>query len=144
VNDPTATLTPFILDASVLRAIARGEPDILGFIQALDAGRRPLVIPALAITGASLEVRSEEADDLMAGIELLDMVTIAPLAGAEQAARLAAVMVIAGLDSWDAHVAAVADASRCPIITLDVAKWQSPSTALDQPLQIIEIADPGD
>jgi hypothetical protein len=39
-------------------------------------------------------VRSEEADDLMAGIELLDMVTVAPLGGAEQAARLAAVMAI--------------------------------------------------
>jgi hypothetical protein len=97
VNDPAPTLNPFILDCSVLKATAHADPDILGFMAMLDARGQPLVIPALAITGASLDVHNEEAD-----------------------------------------------ASACPIVTLDTAKWQQPAAALDQPLQIIEIADPGD
>ena len=72
------TPTPIILDTSVLTAVARGDPDIIGLIQAYDARPQPIVIPALAITGASLDTRSEEADDLLAGLELLDSVTVAP------------------------------------------------------------------
>jgi hypothetical protein len=39
-------------------------------------------------------------------------------------------------------VAAVADASVCPILTLDAGKWRQHSGELDEPLHIIEIADP--
>jgi len=55
---------------------------------------------------------------------------------------LAAVIARTGLDPWDAHVAAVADASVCPILTLDAGKWRQHSGDLDEPLHIIEIADP--
>ena len=34
-----------------------------------------MVIPALAITGASLDVRSEEGDDLLGGLDLFDQVS---------------------------------------------------------------------
>ena len=101
-----------------------------------------LVIPALAIAGASLDARSEEADDLLGGLELLENVTIAPLRGTEQAARLADIIARTGLDPWDAHAAAIADVAIYPILTLDAAKWRQPSTDLDEPLNIIEIADP--
>ena len=75
-------------------------------------------------------------------MELLRNAEIAPLKGAEQAARLAAVIARTGLDPWDAHVAAVADAAICPILTLDAAKWQQYAEGLDEPPHIIEIADP--
>jgi hypothetical protein len=39
-------------------------------------------------------------------------------------------------------VAAVADAAICPILTLDAAKWRQYAERLDEPLHIIEIADP--
>ncbi len=42
----------------------------------------------------------------------------------------------------DAHVAAAADVSVCPILTLDAAKWREHAGDLDEPLHIIEIADP--
>jgi predicted nucleic acid-binding protein len=133
---------PLILDTSVLIAVARADPDIIGLIQGYDARRQPLVIPALAIAGASLEVRGEEAGDLLAGLELLDNVTVAPLNGADQAARLADVIARTGLDPWDAHTAAIADVAICPLLTLQAAKWQQPSAGLDEPLHIIEISDP--
>jgi hypothetical protein len=41
-------------------------------------------------------------------------------------------------------VAAVADAAICPILTLNAAKWRAHAAALDEPLHLIEIADPGE
>ena len=60
------------------------------------------------------------------------------------AVRLAAVIARTGLDSYDAHVAAMADAAVCPILTLDAAKWREHAADLDEPLHFVEIADPGD
>lgn len=137
-----ATAAPLVLDTSVVTAVARGDPDIIGLIQQYDARGQLLVIPALAIAGASLDARTEEADDLLGGLELLDNVTIAPLRGTEQAARLADIIARTGLDPWDAHAAAIADVAICPILTLDAARWRQPSADLDEPLHIIEIADP--
>ena len=91
-----------------------------------------------------MDARSEEADDLLGGLELLDNVTIAPLRGTEQAARLADIIARTGLDPWDAHAAAIADVAIYPILALDAAKWRQPSADLDEPLHIIEIADPDD
>ena len=137
-----ATAPPFVLDASVVTAVVRGDPDIIGLIQEYDARGQLLVVPALAIAGASLNARTEEADDLLGGLELLDNVTIAPLRGTEQAARLADLIAKTGLDPWDAHAAAIADVTIYPILTLDAAKWRQPSADLDEPLHIIEISDP--
>jgi predicted nucleic acid-binding protein len=142
VSDVTAT--PLILDISVLTAVARADPDIIGLIQGYDARSQPMVIPALAVAGASLDARSDEADDLLGGLQLLDKVTVAPVSGTEQAARLAGTVARTGLDPWDAHVAAIADVAICPILTLNAVKWQQPSADLDQPLHIIEVSDPGE
>jgi hypothetical protein len=138
------TPTPFILDTSVLTAVGRGDPDIIGLIQGYDARNQPMVVPVLAVAGASLDARSEEADDLLAGLELLGNVTVAPLTGAEQAARLAEVVARTELDPWDAHPAAIADVAICPILTLNAAKWREPAAGLDEPPHIVEIADPGE
>jgi hypothetical protein len=44
----------------------------------------------------------------------------------------------------DANVAAVADASVCPILTLDGDKWRDHAHDLEEPPHFIEIAEPGD
>lgn len=124
--------------------VARADPDIIGLIQGYDGRNQPMVIPALAIAGASLDARNEEADELLAGLELLDNITIAALNGAEQAARLAEVVARTGLDPWDADAAAIADAAVCPTLTLNGAKWREHAADLDEPLHIVEIADLGE
>jgi predicted nucleic acid-binding protein len=141
-EDGGATPPPYILDLSVTVAVARFDASVMTLIQGYDARGQSLVIPVLALTGASLDVRTEDADDLLEGLERLGNAEVAPLRDAEQAARLAAVIARTSLDPWDAHVAAVADASVCPILTLDAAKWRQHSGDLDEPLHIIEIADP--
>ena len=135
---------PWILDVSVLVAVARADTRIMTLVQELDSRVCPLIIPALAITGASLDMRSDEAAELLEGLEQLDGALVAPVQGAEQAVRLAAVIATTGLEPWDAHVAAVADAAVCPILTLDAAKWRQHAGDLDDPLYMIEVADPGE
>jgi predicted nucleic acid-binding protein len=141
-EDSGAAPPPYILDLSVSVAVARFDASVMTLIQAYDARGQALVLPVLALTGASLDVRTEDGDDLLEGLERLGNAEVAPLRDAEQAARLAAVIGRTGLDPWDAHVAAVADASVCPILTLDAGKWREHSGDLDEPLRIIEIADP--
>jgi predicted nucleic acid-binding protein len=111
-------------------------------VQELDGRGRPLIIPALAVAGASADMCSDEAAELLEGLEQLEGSLVAPLQGVEQAVRLAAVIARTGLDPWDAHVAAVADASVCPILTLDAAKWRQHTEDLDDRLHFIAIADP--
>jgi predicted nucleic acid-binding protein len=140
-EDSGAVPPPYVLDVSVVVAIARGDMEIMTFVQRLDGKGQAMVIPVLAITAASLDVRSEEADELLEGLELLGNAEIAPLHGVEQAAKLAGVIARTELDPWDAHVAAVADAAICPILTLDGQKWRQHSADLDEPLHMVEIAE---
>jgi predicted nucleic acid-binding protein len=141
-EDSGAAPPPYIIDLSVAVAVARFDASVMTLIQGYDARGQSLVIPVLTLTGASLDVRTEDADDLLEGLERLGNADVAPLRDAEQAARLAAVIARTGLDPWDAHVAAVADASVCPILTLDAGKWRQHAQDLDEPLHVIEIADP--
>lgn len=143
-EDAGARPAPFVLDVSVLTEVARADAGLMTLIQGWDAAEQPLVIPALAVTAASLDMRSQDAEDLLHGLERLESVMVAPLRDTEQAIHLAAVMARTGLQPWDAHVAAVADASVCPIVTLDAAKWQKHARDLDEPLYFVEIADPDD
>jgi predicted nucleic acid-binding protein len=143
-EDSGATPPPYVLDVSVLVAVARFDATVMTLIQSYDSRGQALVAPALALTGASLDVRSEDADDLLEGVERLDNTEVAPLRDAEQALRLAAVISRTSLDPWDAHAAAIADASICPILTLNATKWRQHANDLDEPLHIIEIADPGE
>ncbi|MGH3418125.1 MAG: hypothetical protein ACRDOD_00800 [Streptosporangiaceae bacterium] len=141
-EDSGATPAPYVLDVSVLTEVTRGDYGIMTFIQQLDASGQPLVIPVLAMTGATLDLRSEDTEAILHGLERLGNAMVAPLRDAEQAARLAVVIVATGLDPWDAHVAAVADAAVCPVLTLDAGKWRGHLSDLTEPLHIIEIADP--
>ncbi len=135
---------PWVLDVSVLVAVARGDTAIMTLVQELDARGRPLIVPALAVAGASLNGRSDEAAELLEGLERLEGALVAPLRDAEQAISLAEVIARMGLDPWDAHAAAVADVSVCPILTMEAAKWREHEQDLDQRLYFIEVADPPD
>ena len=141
-EDSGDTAPPYIVDLSVAVAVARFDASVMTLIQGYEARGQSLVLPVLALTGASVDVRTEDADDLLEGLERLENAEVASLRDAEQAVRLAAVIARTGLDPWDAHVAAVADAAVCPILPLDAPKWRQPSGDLDEPLHIIEIADP--
>jgi hypothetical protein len=56
--------------------------------------------------------------------------------------RLADVIARTGLDPWDAHAAAVADAPIRPVLALDSAKWQERAADLGERPHFAEIAGP--
>lgn len=141
-EDSGAAPHPYVLDSSVLIAIARSDYGVMRLMQALDASGRTLVIPVLAVTGAALDAPGKDARASLRGLERFAGAKAVPLADAVQAARLAAVISRTGLDPWDAHAAAVADARVCPILTLNGAKWREHSHDLDEPLHFVEIAEP--
>jgi hypothetical protein len=140
VTSPTPP--PLVLDCSVLSEIARADTDTIGMVLRYDAIGQPMVLPTLAITNAVLDTHTEEANDLLHGIASLQQSMVAPLLDAKQAARLATVIALTGLEVWEAHVAMVADASICRVLTYDAPKWAEPSRALEHRLHIVEIADP--
>jgi predicted nucleic acid-binding protein len=133
---------PWILDVSVLTAVARADAGVTRLLLILDGRGQPLVIPILALAAASQDARTEDADRALRGLGNLENVLTAPLRDADQAARLTAIVAKTDLDLGDAHVAAVAGASGCPVLTLDLAKWQQHAGDLDQSLRVIEIDDP--
>jgi predicted nucleic acid-binding protein len=143
-EDGGARPAPLILDASVLIEAARGDAGVMTLLQGYDADGQPLIIPVLAVTAASLDTRSDDAESILHGLERLENAMAAPVRDAEQAVRLADVIARTGLDPWDAHVAAVADAATCPILTLDAGKWREHAGDLDERLHFVEIADPDD
>jgi predicted nucleic acid-binding protein len=143
-EDGGARPAPLVLDASVLIEAARGDFGIMTLLQGYDADGVPLVIPVLATVAASVDTRSDDAEAILHGLERLGNAMAAPVLDSEQAVRLADVIARTGLGPWDAHVAAVADASVCPILTLDAAKWREHAGDLDERLHFVEIADPDD
>src|SRR5260370_36375982 len=123
-EDSGATAPPYILDLSVAVAVARFDAGVMTLMQAYDARGQSLVLPVLALTGASLDVRTEDADDLLEGQERLGHAEVAPLRDAEQAARLAAVIARTGLGPWGAPVAPLADPSGSPLLPPAAGQWR--------------------
>jgi hypothetical protein len=137
------TPTPHILDSAILTDVARGDADLIGFLQDFDRSGQSLVIPALTAAGALLDSRGlPDAQALLTGLAAFERATIAPLDGIHQAGQLAEMIAITGLNPYDAHVAAIAEVSVCPILTMDASHWEAPSRALDKPLFVVEIAEP--
>ena len=81
-EDVRAVPAPWVLDISVLAEAARGDTRTMTLVQELDARGRPLVIPALAVSGASLDIHNDEADELLGGLEQLEK-ALRPFIGAQ-------------------------------------------------------------
>jgi hypothetical protein len=77
-EDSGAVPAPYVLDVSALTAITRGDYGIMTFIQQLDASGQPLVIPVLAMTGAALDLRSDDTEAILHGLERLGNALVAP------------------------------------------------------------------
>ncbi|WP_188191003.1 hypothetical protein [Nonomuraea sp. SYSU D8015] len=109
-----------------------------------DAEGQPMVMSVLAIAGASLDCDgAKDATDLLLGIATMEQITVAGAREPEHGTVLASVLDRRELGWGDAHVAAIADASVCPVLTLSRSHWEKAAQAFDEPLHIIQIANPG-
>lgn len=86
-EDAGAVPVPYVLDVSVLIAVARADAGVTDLLMGFDAEGRSLLIPALAVTGASLDARTEDGDLALRGLESLENTFTAGLQSAEQATR---------------------------------------------------------
>ncbi|MFC7644769.1 hypothetical protein ACFQX6_31815 [Streptosporangium lutulentum] len=100
-----------------------------------------MVIPALAITGATLGNKSPEAADALRGLALMEGVTVVPLDGPEESIALADMISATRLAAWDAHAATEALSLIGAILTMDASRWEDPQRQLEEHLQVIEISD---
>ena len=135
-------MIPYVLDDLTLAEVARGDTDLIDLLLSYDAAGQVLVVPVLAAAAAYRDYPSADAADSLRGIPELDCAMSAPVGDVTQAMRLVEIAAKTGLDVCAAHVAAVADASVCPILTLDADRWRRASASLPDPLHVIEIADP--
>lgn len=53
---------PWVLDVSVLVAIARADAEVTNLVITLDGRGQPLIIPVLAVAAASADTRTEDGD----------------------------------------------------------------------------------
>jgi hypothetical protein len=53
---------PYVLDLSILTAVARGDAGVTGLLLILDRRGQPLVLPVLAVLQASLDTRTADGD----------------------------------------------------------------------------------
>ena len=67
MSDAGPVPAPWVLDVSVLVEVARADTRIMTLVQELDARGRPMIIPALGVTGASLDMGGDEAAELLEG-----------------------------------------------------------------------------
>ncbi|MFC5815617.1 hypothetical protein [Nonomuraea harbinensis] len=137
------TLPPLILDTGILIELARGDSNLMEMVARFDAEGQPMVLSVLAVSGASVDSGSKDAADLLLGIATMQQITVAGLREPDHGIALASAITRTGLDWGDAHVAAIADASVCPVLTLDKNHWERAVHAFEQSLHVIEIAGPG-
>lgn len=136
------TLPPLILDTGVLVELARGDLNLMEMVARWDEQGQPMVMSVVAVASAARDSGSKDATDLLLGIATMDQITVAGLREPEHGITLAAVLNRTDLDWGDAHVAALADTSVCPILTLDGSHWAPTIRAFEEPLHVIEISEP--
>lgn len=137
-------MIPYVLDDLALSEVARGDTDLLHLLMSYDASGQALVVPVLAAGAAYRQSPTEDAAQSLRGIASLDHAMTAPVGDIGQAIRLTQIAEKTGLDICAAHIAAVADKSVCPVLTLDGDRWKRASASLPHPLHTIEIAEPED
>lgn len=134
-------MIPFVLDDLTLTEVAHGDADLIRLLLSYDAAGQALVVPVLAAGAAYRDNPTPDAGDSLRGLPELDHAFSAPVGDVVQALRLIEIAEKTGLDVCAAQVAAVADASICPILTIDGDRWRRVSASLPDPLYVIEIAD---
>ncbi|NJP98890.1 hypothetical protein HCN51_57350 [Nonomuraea sp. FMUSA5-5] len=136
------TLPPLILDTGVLVELARGDLNLMEMMARWDEQGQPMVMSVVAVAAAARDSGSKDATDLLLGIATMEQITVAGLREPEHGIALGSVLARTGLDWGDAHVAVLADTSVCPILTLDGSHWAPAVRGFDEPLHVIEIAEP--
>ncbi|GII76761.1 hypothetical protein Sru01_17430 [Sphaerisporangium rufum] len=133
----------FILDAGVLMEVARGDAGVIHLLQGMDAAGIGLVVPALAVTGAALDIGArDEQMALIRGVARLESAALAGVVTFDDATDLAHGRRAARSleELWDVQAALQAVMRGCPVLTTDHARWKEASREV-RGLNVVEIAE---
>ncbi|MEZ0073455.1 hypothetical protein [Planotetraspora sp. GP83] len=138
------TETGYVLDATVVSEIARGDLPLIAMLFGLDGRGLPLVVPALVVASVAAEMGGgDESGFLPAvrGIARLEHGAYGGLGDFDDALELGRVAARLGdKQRWeDAHTVMLARLWQADILTLDAARWDGQE--LDG-ARVSEIADP--
>ncbi|SDL75479.1 hypothetical protein SAMN05421874_128104 [Nonomuraea maritima] len=131
----------YVLDALLLAEVSRGDPDVIALLQELDASQIPMIVPALAITGATVETAAT-ADQLavMRGVGRLGSTRLAALSVFDDSVDLAHMRKEMEGDLWDVQTALQAVLRGCPILTVDGTHWETTARALWGHLVVVQVS----
>ncbi|GIH80982.1 hypothetical protein [Planobispora longispora] len=134
----------FVLDAMVLTEVARGDSDTIILLQQLDAEKITLIVPALAVTGAAVDVGCvDEQLATVRGVCRLNSAKFVGPATFDDSADLAQLRLeIESLgELWDVHTAVQAILHGCPILTTDYGRWKDAVLEARGALSVVEVTD---
>ncbi|GII91900.1 hypothetical protein [Sinosporangium siamense] len=133
----------YVLDAALLAQAGHGDGDVIALLQQLDAAQVSLIVPALAVTGATVEAAA--TNDQLAvirGVGRLDAADFAGLTAFDDATDLARMRLEGDQpdELWDVQTCLQAVLRNCPILTTDAARWKSTVQALGGQLVVVEVS----
>ncbi|MBG0833244.1 hypothetical protein HS041_36695 [Planomonospora sp. ID67723] len=134
----------FVLDAMVLTEVARGDSDIIILLQQLDADKITLIVPALAVTGAAIDIgANDEQMATVRGVCRLNSAKFAGLAAFDDSSDLARLRleVEAFGELWDVQAAVQAVLHGCPILTTDYGRWKDAVRETRGEFAVVEVAE---
>lgn len=133
----------YVLDAPLLAEVGRGDNDVIALLQQLDADNISIIVPALALTGATIETAAtNEQLAVIRGVGRLDSAHFAALAAFDDTTDLARMRleVDAPEELWDVQTALQAVLRSCPVLTTDAARWQATQDELAGQLIVVEVS----
>ncbi|MFI7637815.1 hypothetical protein [Nonomuraea sp. NPDC049400] len=133
----------YVLDAALLAEVGRGDNDVIALLQQLDAANISIIVPALAVTGATVEtVATNEQLAVIRGVGRLDSTTFAALVAFDDVTDLARMRleVRSPEELWDVQTALHAVLRNCPILTTDAKRWQATLDEMAGQLLVVEVS----
>ncbi|WP_186403911.1 hypothetical protein [[Actinomadura] parvosata] len=133
----------YVLDATVLAEVGRGDNDVIALLQQFDADNISMIVPALAVTGAAVEAAATDAQlAVIRGVGRLEAAGFAGITAFDDATDLARMRVeVEALgELWDAQTALHALLRNCPVLTTDAARWQDAVREMAGHLTVVEMS----
>ncbi|WP_113704980.1 hypothetical protein [Nonomuraea lactucae] len=98
----------YVLDVRLLAEVSRGDNDVIALLQQLDADNISIIVPALGITGATIETAAtNEQLAVIRGVGRLDSAHFVALAAFDDTTDLARMRLEVGApeELWDVQTA---------------------------------------
>ena len=138
-------MTGYVIDDSVLVALAQGNNDAANVIASLDAAETRMAVPAVTLATAQAELSPDQIAILNGVVENLEHLRLDQLADVQHATELSRTLYWFANPRTDisaAHAATVAKRFDWWILTLDTQRWDQVTAELPWRVDLVTLDDP--